>query len=106
LISTADFTEETRRYNILKWISDTDKVPYMKHHKENRRQILKGTGERPLTDGIFKEWNDDSASSLLWLHGIPGSGKRKLTQVTSRTLLISKFGNKKLGKAPLSFRTL
>lgn len=71
--------EETRRRNILKWMSDTENIPYMKHHKENRRQILKGTGEWLLTDGIFKEWNDDSASSLLWLHVIPGSGKSKLT---------------------------
>lgn len=91
-----DDLEETRRRNILKWMSDTEKIPYMKHHKENRRQILKGTGEWLLTDGIFKEWNDDSASSLLWLHGIPGSGKSKLTSLVIQNALEAS----ELGRTP------
>jgi len=43
--------------------------------------VLKGTGQWLLFDPIFKKWKDDSASSVLWLHGIPGSGKSKLVYV-------------------------
>jgi len=43
--------------------------------------ILTGTGQWLLSDPIFKKWKDDSASSILWLHGIPGSGKSKLVYV-------------------------
>ncbi|KAH7363777.1 hypothetical protein BKA65DRAFT_472146 [Rhexocercosporidium sp. MPI-PUGE-AT-0058] len=68
-----DNLTDTKRRKILDWMSDTTKLPYLKHHKENKRQILKGTGKWLL--------NDDIASSLLWLHGIPGSGKSKLTSL-------------------------
>ncbi|KAH6698408.1 hypothetical protein BKA61DRAFT_682441 [Leptodontidium sp. MPI-SDFR-AT-0119] len=76
-----DNLTDTKRRTILDWMSDTTKLPYLKHHKENKRQILKGTGEWLLNDEMYKKWKDDSASSLLWLHGIPGSGKSKLTSL-------------------------
>jgi nucleoside phosphorylase len=69
----------SKRRKILKWISDTEKLPFLKHHKENKREILEGTGKWLLQDPVFRQWNDDSISSLLWLHGKPGSGKSKLT---------------------------
>lgn len=53
----------------------------MQHHKQTKRGILAGTGQWLLFDPIFKRWKDDSASSILWLHGIPGSGKSKLVYV-------------------------
>ena len=56
-----------------------EEMPYAKYHKENRRQVLEGTGQWLLRDPVFRMWKDNSASSLLWLHGIPGSGKSKLT---------------------------
>lgn len=68
-----------KRRQILNWMSDTEKLPYLKHHKENKRQILKGTGEWLLNDDIYTSWKHSTESSLLWLHGIPGSGKSKLT---------------------------
>jgi hypothetical protein len=70
---------EKQRKTILTWLSDAEKLPYLKHHKENKKEILEGTGQWLLNDEVFKRWKDDSASSLLWLHGIPGSGKSKLT---------------------------
>ncbi|TVY26062.1 Vegetative incompatibility protein HET-E-1 [Lachnellula hyalina] len=72
---------DSKRQKILKWMSDIEKIPYLKHHKENKRQMLSGTGHWLLEDRTFKDWKDDSASSLLWLHGIPGSGKSKLTSL-------------------------
>jgi len=67
-------------------MSNVEKVPYLKHHKESKRQMLAGTGNWLLEDSTFRKWVDDSASSLLWLHGIPGSGKSKLTLVSSATI--------------------
>jgi len=69
----------SKRNAALDWLSDIRKLPYFKHHKENKREILKGTGRWILTDEVFKTWKNESASSMLWLHGIPGSGKTKLT---------------------------
>lgn len=70
---------EVERTAVLNWISDTVKLPYLKHHKENKREILEGTGGWILEDEVFETWKNDSTSSMLWLHGIPGSGKSKLT---------------------------
>ncbi|KAF8853835.1 hypothetical protein BDZ45DRAFT_64299 [Acephala macrosclerotiorum] len=76
-----DNLEQKKRQEILNWISEKQTIDYFKHHKENKRDILKGTGQWLLQDPVFKNWKDDSASSLLWLHGIPGSGKSKLTSL-------------------------
>lgn len=43
--------------------------------------MLQGTGQWLLSDPIFKRWKKESVSSILWLHGIPGSGKSKLVWV-------------------------
>ena len=67
--------EAAKRVEILRWLSPE---PYIQHHKQTKQDILTGTGQWLLSDPIFKKWKDDSASSILWLHGIPGSGKSKL----------------------------
>lgn len=56
--------------------------------------MLSGTGHWLLEDRTFKNWKDDSASSLLWLHGIPGSGKSKLTQVISKSVSLFRLTSK------------
>ena len=43
--------------------------------------MLPNTGGWLLSDPTFKKWKKDSVSSILWLHGIPGSGKSKLMLV-------------------------
>jgi adenylylsulfate kinase-like enzyme len=40
--------------------------------------VLPGTGQWLLSDPVFDKWKKESVSSILWLHGIPGSGKSKL----------------------------
>jgi hypothetical protein len=52
--------------------------PYMQHHEQTKENVLRGTGEWLLSDPIFDKWKEESVSSMLWLHGIPGSGKSKL----------------------------
>ena len=63
---------------ILQWISPE---PYIKHHQQVKEDVLAGTGKWLLLDPVFSSWQSDSISSLLWLHGMIGSGKSKLTCV-------------------------
>ncbi|KAL4902057.1 hypothetical protein BDW74DRAFT_181216 [Aspergillus multicolor] len=55
--------------------------------KRTRSDFLAGTGTWLLTHPLYKQWKDDSASSLLWLHGIPGSGKSKLVSLVIEDFL-------------------
>ncbi|OCL07799.1 hypothetical protein AOQ84DRAFT_389280 [Glonium stellatum] len=73
-----DDLQACRRAEIVRWLSPE---PYIQHHKQATRDILTGTGQWLLSDTVFKEWKDDSTSSILWLHGIPGSGKSKLVSI-------------------------
>ncbi|CAG8960929.1 hypothetical protein HYFRA_00002467 [Hymenoscyphus fraxineus] len=96
-----DNLEASKRKEILNWMSNIEKVPYLKHHKENKREVLAGTGNWLLEEAIFKRWKDDSASSLLWLHGIPGSGKSKLTSLVIEEAM--KTASKGLMPRPIYF---
>ncbi|KAI1128059.1 hypothetical protein F5Y10DRAFT_292341 [Nemania abortiva] len=76
--------ERHKRDEILKAIST---IPYGTHHKTSRNGILKGSGEWFLQRLEFYEWRASSYSSVIWLHGIPGSGKTKLTSLVIDRLL-------------------
>ncbi|KAI8724319.1 NACHT domain-containing protein [Fusarium sp. LHS14.1] len=78
LHAIADQLHATRRTEILSWIS---KEPYRQHHMQTRSEVLEGTGKWLLQDATFLRWKNESASSILWLHGIPGSGKSKLASI-------------------------
>ncbi|KAI9683264.1 MAG: hypothetical protein M1822_006129 [Bathelium mastoideum] len=69
---------QQKRVDILRWLSPE---PYTKHHKQAKQDVLTGTGQWLLSDPLFKQWKDERASSILWLHGIPGSGKSKLVSI-------------------------
>ena len=70
-----DDLDVTERLNILQWLSS---VPYKKHHEQTRKDILSSTGSWLLQEPQFLNWWVSSASSIMWLHGAPGSGKSKL----------------------------
>ncbi|KAI1822615.1 hypothetical protein F4861DRAFT_550622 [Xylaria intraflava] len=78
LTKITDGLDRRRRGEILRWISQE---PYQKYHKRERETFLDGTGKWLLFHPVYKQWKNDSASSILWLHGIPGSGKSKLTSL-------------------------
>ncbi|KAK2667987.1 NWD NACHT-NTPase, N-terminal [Fusarium oxysporum f. sp. vasinfectum] len=78
LTRVTDHLDKTKRTKILKWLS---KEPYRKHHQLVKEDLIEGTGQWLLSDPIYRRWKKDSASSILWLHGIPGSGKSKLVSV-------------------------
>jgi hypothetical protein len=52
--------------------------PYIQHHEQTKMDVLPGTGQWLLSDLVFDTWKNESVSSLLWLHGMIGSGKSKL----------------------------
>ena len=68
------FTED-KRNKILQWISP---IPYIEHHNQAKRDVLAGTGAWFLKDEKVLRWLSSSSSSIMWLHGIAGSGKSKL----------------------------
>ena len=70
-----DHLEEDERFKIIQWLSP---VPYKKHHEQTRKDILGGTGIWLLQEQQLLDWQVSSSSSIMWLHGAPGSGKSKL----------------------------
>lgn len=70
-----NYRTDDRRLAILNWISD---ISPTKHHDFNRSFRSAGTGGWLLEKQSFREWADSDSSSLLWLHGIAGSGKTML----------------------------
>ena len=73
-----DGYDEDMRRDILEWISSE---PYAQHHQQMKKGLVSGTGQWLLTDDLYLHWVEDSTSSILWLHGIPGSGKSKLASI-------------------------
>ncbi len=65
-----------RRARMLNWLSVT---PVEQHHQQLCRNRLSGTGIWLFAKKEWRAWIESSFSSILWLHGIPGSGKTMLT---------------------------
>lgn len=70
-----DGLEKAGRLRILEWLSP---VPYPQHHDTARMDCLPHSGLWMLQKPQFQCWAASSYSAILWLHGIPGSGKTKL----------------------------
>lgn len=70
--------DEHDRLKILSWLSA---IPYHQHHKKSYSEVLEGTGSWFLEDSEYHQWRDSDQSAMLWIHGIPGSGKSKLVYV-------------------------
>ena len=66
------------RTRILKSIS---KISYPMQHKSVKKDRLQGSGSWLLQKPDYLNWRSESSSSVLWLHGIPGSGKTKLASL-------------------------
>lgn len=75
LVDWQDQLDATNRSDVLNWIST---VPYKHHHRAVRKDRLEDTCVWLLEKPVFSAWQTTSYSSILWLHGIPGSGKTKL----------------------------
>lgn len=80
LATIEDHLEQSKRLEILDWISTQ---PYTSYHRQACSGVLSGTGQWLLNDSSFVHWQNESASSLFWLHGFNGTGKTKLVSVLS-----------------------
>ena len=73
--STMIFTkkiEDEGYHKFLTWLSSEEYSEHHRHHSEIR---LLGTASWIMQHPEYLDWKNSSSSSLLLLHGIPGSGK-------------------------------
>ncbi|TGO52644.1 hypothetical protein BCON_0137g00040 [Botryotinia convoluta] len=73
--SVQDNLKEKERVKVFEWLT---MISSSSHHREKLRNLLSGSCNWLLRKKEFKEWMEASTSSILWLHGIPGSGKSML----------------------------
>ncbi|KAH7072565.1 hypothetical protein FB567DRAFT_205894 [Paraphoma chrysanthemicola] len=87
-----DDLERGKRNAILESIS---RIKFIVHHRLANSGLVQGSGQWFLNKPNYQQWRDDSCSSILWLHGIPGSGKTKLTSLvvaeTKKTCHVAYF---------------
>lgn len=67
--------EEKQFRDILNWLSS---VPYPQHHKRHSDERLPESSKWLFRHPQYMSWKGSSSSSLMLLHGIPGSGKTTL----------------------------
>ncbi|CAG1994213.1 unnamed protein product [Fusarium graminearum] len=67
---------EDERCKILQWVSD---IPYESDHYIARKGRVEGTGEWLMGHEVYQTWQRPDTSNLMWLNGIPGAGKTKLS---------------------------
>lgn len=79
-----DGLKQDQRAKILKAVSA---IRYDMHHKTLSMGRIEGSGAWFLRRSEFNEWRTSSSPSVIWLHGIPGSGKTKLTSLVIDQLL-------------------
>ena len=85
----ASLAKKERR-KILAWLSS---VQYREHHKTSYNAVMPGSGAWLQKKPEFVDWKSSSASSILWIHGIPGSGKSKLMSIVIQDILEAKLQN-------------
>ncbi|KAK8055731.1 hypothetical protein PG993_000958 [Apiospora rasikravindrae] len=86
LAQIQDELDHESRVKILRAIST---IPYATHHKVASQGRLPGSGQWLLNKEVYTAWRASSSSSVLWLHGIPGSGKTKLATLVVDDLKVS-----------------
>ncbi|GKU08491.1 hypothetical protein FLAG1_11389 [Fusarium langsethiae] len=70
------YLNEDERCKILQWVSD---IPYESDHYIARKGRVEGTGDWLISHEVYATWHNSDRSTLLWLNGIPGAGKTKLS---------------------------
>ncbi|MCJ1395393.1 hypothetical protein MMC18_008277 [Xylographa bjoerkii] len=71
---------------ILRWLST---LPNQEYHRSMARDRLSHSGAWLFERQEYLDWNASALSSILWLHGIPGSGKSKLVSCVVDRLLLN-----------------
>lgn len=71
-----DTLQEAERRKFLLWLSGHN---YRQYHESTYKEIVPGTCQWIFDKFEYQDWQRSSVCSILWLHGIPGCGKTKLT---------------------------
>ncbi|KAH8684848.1 hypothetical protein BGZ60DRAFT_524047 [Tricladium varicosporioides] len=93
-----DKLNEEERLKIFEWLSCTE---YTSHHRSKVKNLLPGSGQWLLHKPEFIEWLGSSSSSILWLHGIPGSGKSML--VAHVIEFLRRHSSRQVNPAPVAY---
>ncbi|CAD6579294.1 MAG: hypothetical protein ASARMPREDX12_009118 [Alectoria sarmentosa] len=78
-----DKFNRAERMKVFRWMST---IEYRSHHDDLSNGLLSQSGQWLLESQHFVEWGQSSVSSILWLHGIPGSGKTRLVSTVINTM--------------------
>lgn len=93
-----DRLKESERLQIFDWLSS---IEYNNHHCTKVKALMAESGQWLLKKSEFQMWMSSSTSSMLWLHGIPGSGKSML--VAHVIEYIKTRNARELSPAPLAY---
>ncbi|KAI4282672.1 MAG: hypothetical protein L6R38_002762 [Xanthoria sp. 2 TBL-2021] len=85
---------QDQRLEILRWLSP---IPFSRHHEAYAGNRVPSTGNWLLNHPRYREWDIASSSSIVLLHGVPGSGK---TAVVSA--VVDRFLSQSPGQASLT----
>ena len=91
-----DHFNSEKRKEIFRWMSE---IEYKSHHEDLSKGLLPNSGQWLLDHELFIEWGQSNVSSILWLHGIPGSGK---TRLISRIIDVM-LDERRSGQSPTAF---
>jgi nucleoside-triphosphatase THEP1 len=82
----SDLEIARRNKSIFQWLS---KVNYPKHHESALEGLLQSSASWFLNKPEYIGWESFSKPSIIWLHGIPGSGKTKIIATVVERLIRS-----------------
>jgi hypothetical protein len=80
------------------WLSPTN---HREDHLRVHSGVLPGTGEWLLQRDEYRQWNQTSSPTALWIHGIPGCGKTSLVSGIVQQLLATKEADP--SEAPVAY---
>ncbi|KAK7508938.1 uncharacterized protein IWZ02DRAFT_387461, partial [Phyllosticta citriasiana] len=80
-VQLADLRNHLEADQQRKILESISKILHRSQHADLSKGRLASSGQWLLEKSEFRGWQEGSSSSILWLRGIPGSGKTKLTSL-------------------------
>lgn len=69
------------RQSRIKLLNSISTIKYFTHNKVVARDRMQNSGMWLLHNERFRDWREERLSSVLWLHGMVGSGKTKIASL-------------------------
>lgn len=87
---TQQTLDESRHLELLRWIS---LCPFTRHHESLSSKRMPSSASWVLNHEKYLRWKASSSSSILILHGIPGSGKSNICSAVVDSYLAERRAN-------------